>query len=183
MGEAAWECLCKCGNIRILRGSEISSGLYISCGCYRRELIGKRSVTHGMSCTPTYISWCSMKNRCLNPKYPSYPEYGGSGIKMCARWDLFENFLADLGVRPKGTTLDRIRNQEGYFPGNCKWSTLSEQCRNRKSTVFLKIGSETKCQSEWAENYGINPRCLQSRIASGKIKAERVKAPSPEHVC
>ena len=85
--------------------------------------------------SPTYNTWHGMKNRCDNPRQQAYKYYGGRGIKVCDRWFLsFENFLEDMGERPKGTTLDRIDNDENYEPGNCRWITQKEQLKNRRKS-------------------------------------------------
>jgi len=82
--------------------------------------------------SPTYISWCNMKQRCQNPHNIKYKYYGARGIKVCKRWQLFENFLADMGLRPRGNTLDRFPNNHGnYEPGNCRWATTEQQALNR----------------------------------------------------
>lgn len=86
---------------------------------------------------PTYSSWVSMKTRCLNnseANHAQYARYGGSGIGICERWMKFENFIADMGERPPGTSLDRIDNSRGYEPGNCRWATAATQTRNRSNT-------------------------------------------------
>lgn len=91
---------------------------------------------HGLAKTPTHNSWCSMKSRCNNPKSRQWKWYGGRGIKVCDRWAKFENFLADMGVRPEGTTLDRIDTNGNYEPGNCRWAThLVQQNNRRKRTI------------------------------------------------
>lgn len=107
--------------------------------------------THGMRGTPTHNSWRSMKHRCLNPKGRQYPDYGGRGITVCARWMKFENFLADMGERPgKEYSLDRIDNDGNYEPSNCRWATRSEQQKNKRPAkrrdackrghVFAEVG-------------------------------------------
>jgi DNA-binding XRE family transcriptional regulator len=82
--------------------------------------------------SPTHKSWCMMKSRCNNPNYNRYKDYGGRGIAYCKEWESFENFLRDMGERPKGTTLDRIDNNGNYELSNCKWSTPKEQMSNKR---------------------------------------------------
>lgn len=93
-------------------------------------------VKHGMRRTPTYNSWDNMTQRCKNPNRAEYGYYGGRGIEVCDRWALFENFLADMGERPSGLTLDRIDNDGNYEPGNCRWATKAEQMTNRRRSSY-----------------------------------------------
>jgi hypothetical protein len=131
-----WVCLCDCGNTTSKTGHELASGDSKSCGCLQRELAGNMNRSHGMARTPTYRSWQAMKERCYNEANTHYLAYGGKGITVCDRWlASFENFLADMGTRPKGMTLDRIKNEVGYTPGNCRWATAETQANNRSTNV------------------------------------------------
>ena len=131
-----FEFKCDCGNIKKINLYEVKSGKIKSCGC----ILGKNRKTHGHSIknyqSPTYISWCMMKQRCLNPNHPYYHNYGGRGITICERWLKFENFLEDISERPEGTTLDRIDGNKGYEPTNCRWATYYEQTHNRRKRNF-----------------------------------------------
>lgn len=94
--------------------------------------------THGHRAkrSGTYNSWAAMRQRCANDNRPDYEYYGGRGIKVCDDWELFENFLADMGERPAGTTLDRINVDGNYEPSNCRWSYLIERQRNKRNCIF-----------------------------------------------
>ena len=83
--------------------------------------------------TPTRVSWLSMRQRCTYPAHPYFHNYGGRGIKVCDRWRRYKNFLADMGKRPPGMTLDRIDVNGNYEAGNCRWATASEQRRNQRA--------------------------------------------------
>jgi hypothetical protein len=126
-----WMVRCDCG--KLLEIARNSFGRQVSCGCAPRRKTGR--TIHGMSGTPTHTSWLEMRRRCLNRNHVEFPNYGGRGIKIASRWGSFSNFLADMGKRPIGTSLDRIDNNGNYEHGNCKWSTPSEQASNRRPKV------------------------------------------------
>ena len=108
-----------------------------------------------------------MVYRCTNPSHKDYLSYGGRGISVCQRWLKFENFLEDMGARPKGFSLERINNNGNYCPSNCKWATRKEQQRNTRSNRILEHDGKRMCLAEWAEELGINHRTLRSRLQRG----------------
>ena len=131
-----WVCRCSCGSELRVYATNLKRGLTVSCGCQKYEPRKKPGhLRHGLTASPTYMSWCAMHQRCRNPKNATYRHYGGRGITVCERWATFTNFLADMGVRPHGTSLDRYPNRDGnYEPGNCRWATAKEQRSNRRDS-------------------------------------------------
>jgi CENP-B N-terminal DNA-binding domain len=134
-GIMRWICLCDCGCDTVVDGSSLRRGLSKSCGCLQRE--AAKRIVHGHSryrnTTKTYQTWSNMIQRCTNSKHNKYRFYGGRGIKVCRRWLKFENFLADMGPRPAGKTIDRYPDNDGdYRPDNCRWATWDEQVRNKR---------------------------------------------------
>lgn len=109
-----------------------------------------------------------MRNRCTNKKSPSFNNYGGRGIRICRRWQKFENFFADVGKAPTlKHTIDRINNNRGYYPGNVRWATPLEQGRNTRRSRFVIIAGLKKTLSEWEELSGTNAYVASRRIAVG----------------
>ena len=117
--------------------------------------------------SPTYRTWNAMTQRCNNPKHAKYWQYGAKGITVHPRWLDFQNFLADMGERPEGTTIDRIESAKGYEPGNCRWSTPIEQQNNLRSNVWLEFNGERKTVSQWARTVGMRPCLISWRIKRG----------------
>ena len=130
---------------------------------------GRFKPAHGMSRTPTHESWRSMKQRCNNPRSTAYRNYGGRGITVCERWNSFENFLADMGEQPDGMQIERIHNDLGYAPGNCRWATRKEQHRNKRSNRMITFKSETLPLAAWAERLNIRRDTLSRRLKKASI--------------
>jgi hypothetical protein len=128
-----WLCQCDCGEFKEARGDALKVGGVTSCGCFGRERHRIAVTRHGMTLSPTWISWKNMRRRCDYAKDKKFYAYGAKGIKVCSQWECFENFFADMGERPKGMTLDRINGRLGYFPANCRWATPMQQRHNRIS--------------------------------------------------
>lgn len=130
-----------------------------------------RSTKHGHATagviTPTYHSWSGMKARCLNPSNKRWADYGGRGIRVCERWMSFDNFLADMGEKLPGTSIDRIDMHGNYEPGNCRWTTPKRQARNRRDNRLMSLNGVTKTLADWAEELGIAPTTLQYRRERG----------------
>jgi hypothetical protein len=109
-----------------------------------------------------------MKRRCLNKKHWTYQNYGARGINVCTRWLKFIPFLEDMGIKPEGTTLDRIDGKKGYYKANCRWATSREQIINRSLTRWIKFRGKTKCLADWAIPLGIAASALAWRLDVAK---------------
>jgi hypothetical protein len=168
-----FECLCDCGNTATVRSDHLRLKKISGCGCAR--------TTHGEGGvrrrTPEYKTWCSMLERCRKPQHRGYKNYGGRGITVCDRWIRFENFLADMGRRPPGTSLDRIDNNAGYDKENCRWATLYEQQGNKRNCVKLIHDGRAMNISDWARLTGIEKHTLGNRLRSGWSVSEALTIP------
>lgn len=128
-----WLCQCDCGNQIIVNGAQLRRGHTRSCKCLHRETHSK----HGQHRTGAYNSWINMRQRCTNPNNPGYHWWGGRGITICERWQIFENFFADMGPKPPGYTIERINNDGNYEPSNCIWIPNSDQWKNTRQPHSL----------------------------------------------
>lgn len=173
-----WNCHCKCGNYTVIGSRHLKSGRTTSCGCFSIKCIKERSTTHGHARrhnkTPTYRTWANMLDRCRNHNNSDFFYYGGRGIKVCDRWkNSFENFLEDMGERPKRTSIDRIDNNGNYEPGNCRWATKKEQNNNQRSNINLTFNGKTQTTAQWADELGMNSGTVRYRVNKLGWSAEK----------
>jgi hypothetical protein len=143
-----WLFRCDCGREKIINLHNVLNQATRSCGCLRREMTGAKWRTHGARSADAspglqraYVSWAEMHTRCKNPNRAGWQNWGGRGIKVCRRWsgrDGFAHFVQDMGERPAGTTLDRIKVNLGYFPENCRWADAETQAQNRRNCYVLR---------------------------------------------
>ena len=159
-----WICRCDCGNYSVTTAHRLVSGTTKSCGCYRSEFTIMKNTIHGNAKRTersiTYSSWASMWNRCKHDK-----EYIRKGRKVCERWRNFRSFIDDMGERPSlNYTLDRIDNNKGYSPDNCRWATAKEQMNNMSRNTLFEYNGEMKTISELSDISGFNYSTLRGRL-------------------
>lgn len=172
-GKRYWHCLCDCGKEAAVQQGNLLSKRSKSCGCVSLQQTIERCTTHGMSKLPVYIAWAGMLSRCTNPNQPAFKRYGGRGIKVCKRWQKFENFIADMKLPPKGMTLDRIDNNGDYKPSNCRWATLEQQARNTAKNRWLTYKGRKQCLADWSKELGLASSTLYRRLAACGWSMER----------
>lgn len=166
-------CLCVCGDVRIVQTSALKRSVR-SCGCLRSEMTSNRRRTHGKSRTVEYEAWKNMRKRCYNPQATQYKDWGGRGIKVCVRWQVFEAFLEDVGPRPSPQhSIDRIDVDGDYCPENCRWATRREQANNMRHNRRLSAFGRTQTLSQWATEIGIPDYCVRLRIDRYNWSVER----------
>lgn len=170
-----WNCVCDCGGTSATLITKLRTGRTISCGCAKLEKFVDRNTRHGKARTPTFNIWAKMRRRCEAPADPAYPDYGGRGIKVCARWMVgesgmhpFECFLADMGEKPSPLhSTDRIDNDRGYEPGNCRWATAREQARNRRSNRMVFVRGVEMPVAQACELLGLDHNFVNARLQHG----------------
>lgn len=163
-----WLCVCDCGNKNVVVERTLLTGESRSCGCWRKEHPSR--FRHGQVGTRAYYAWRNMINRCSWRKSKSFGDYGGRGISVCKRWMDFSFFFKDMGQPSTGMTLERINNNRGYFPSNCKWATIIEQANNRRSNDRIIFNGKNKTITQWSDILGIKYSTLRSRIRHSKWK-------------
>lgn len=182
-GHARWKCVCDCGNEKVVSSDSLRSGRTISCGCYNTERFIKenRQVTHGLRKHKLYGVWRSMKERCVCETHYAYKDYGARGITVCKEWlndfKVFYDWAMNNGYK-EGLTIDRINNNSGYYPENCRWVTMEIQNKNKRNTInksILQKDKEGNVVNRWnssteaARALKINA-CSIVRCCKGKSK-------------
>jgi hypothetical protein len=168
-------CRCDCGREKQVLWADLQRGGTSSC-------LWCATVRHGgyrnQRASPEYATWCAMHSRCRRPRNASYARYGGRGIRVCERWNSFENFLADMGPRPSlAHQIDRVDNNGNYEPSNCKWSSISEQANNRCTNRNITVGGETLTVVQWAHRLGVSTRVIWWRLGAGWSEEQAVTEP------
>lgn len=165
--KAMWECKCECGNVICVDSHSLRCGNSKSCGCSRQHINRK----HGDSGDRArlYTIWANMNMRTSNPNNSCWKDYGGRGITICEEWkdyEAFKRWATENGYEPN-LTIDRIDNDKGYSPDNCRWITRKMQCYNRRSNHLLKYGDEEKTIQEWADQFNLKRNTLVHRLKLG----------------
>lgn len=164
---ALWECVCECGNSITVRGTNLRTGATKSCGCYSHERLVELHTTHGERDTRLYSIWVSMRQRCEKEYSPSYSDYGARGITVCKEWkesyETFRDWAVDNGYTDE-LTIDRIDNDKGYCPENCRWATAKQQARNRRSNRPITFNGETHLVTDWEDILGFSRGRIMQRI-------------------
>lgn len=163
--------VCDCGVEKIVDRRAMMAGRIRSCGCLNRELSSARFTTHGLSQTRFHNIWKGMKRRCEDPKSKGWPWYGGKGIRVCERWQDFNNFVADMyDTYQDGFFIDRIKEDQDYEDYNCRWVSPEEQFPRKLSTEQIQeIIEDPRSQPEIAEDYGVS-RSYISMLKSGRAR-------------
>jgi hypothetical protein len=178
-GQAFWVCLCDCGTQKNVTGGRLRRGDSMSCGCKKPEVSAAANTKHGNSArgelTAEYRTWSGIIDRCERPGNAQFDDYGGRGITVCERWRSdFANFLSDMGPRPSALyTIDRIDNERGYSPENCRWATRKEQCRNKRNNLLVVVDGERLVLSAASEKLGVRYTTAYARfVAAGRPSGE-----------
>lgn len=166
-----WKCRCDCGSMPVVSGNDLRRGHTESCGCLQKERTSlynrDNQINYGDGDTRLYTIWQGIKARTSNPNAYAYKNYGERGIMICGEWDnsfqKFKQWALERGYQ-KHLTIDRIDNNKGYSPDNCRWAERKSQSTNRRNNHYITYNGETKTLAEWARLLGIKRKTLSDRI-------------------
>lgn len=162
-----YNCLCDCGEVRRVLRQNLVSGRQMSCGCYAKDRKKERMLTHGMTNTPLYNVWNSMRNRCNNQNVDCYASYGGRGLTVCAEWQNDFQAFYDWAIKngwKQGLQIDRISNEDGYNPQNCRIVTQAENENNRRDNRIIEYKGKKYTVTQLANEFGFDRRLIYNRI-------------------
>ena len=174
-----WECQCDCGNKKLAQSGNMKAGFTQSCGCLHKERTSQSNSTKHLDRPAKeykeYRIWKGINERCNNPNHRAFLDYGARGILVCDRWKNGEGsktgfvcFIEDMGIRPTDNhSIERLNNDDGYNPHNCKWALQGEQSINKRNNKRYEFNGRFLLIGELAKEHGINPQTLKSRLGRG----------------
>lgn len=163
-----WECICDCGQKKVLLSANLRGGKTTSCGCLRKEWLKNQPAKRWYSKTREHRAWNHARKRVTNKTWWGYNRYGGRGITMCERWlNSFEAFFADMGPCPKGHELDRIDNDGNYEPSNCRWASRLQQMNHTSATRWVEHDGKRMSVADWAREKNMSYTMLIQRLNAG----------------
>jgi len=176
-----WNCQCVCGNSRVVQRSALVCGVQVSCGCFMRMRVKETHTTHGLHRHSAYGTWKAMIDRCYNPDSKDFKDYGGRGIQVCDEWRDLAGFVAGMGPKEKGQSIDRLDENGDYEPGNCRWTdALGQGEHKRNNAIITRLGSQRHIASVWREA-GIKESTFYNRLNAGMTPDEAASLPVRKH--
>lgn len=173
-----WKCVCECGNVSFATTHDLESGHTRSCGCLRSEVTTSKNTrnrsTKRSNDIHLYNVWAAMKQRCCNSNHARYKDYGGRGITLCNQWMDYEPFYewAMANGYRRGLDIDRINNDAGYSPDNCRFITRQQNCRNKRDNRYITLFGTTRVLQEWCDIFGLDSKVISHRISRGASQEE-----------
>ena len=166
-----WECLCSCGATTTVRGDKLRAGLAKNCkhGGWTQNRPARSHLAITVEYRSEYSSWLNMRVRCARPKCRMYPHYGGRGIRICPQWkNSFKNFLRDMGAKPTPKhTIERKDVNGDYEPKNCRWATMAEQAKNKRTSVYVTYHGRRMLLTELVAELGLRRSIVYARLKMG----------------
>jgi hypothetical protein len=176
-----WECVCDCGNTTFVNTFYLINSKIRSCGCLHKEQLIERNTTHNQRHTKLYETWKKMRDRCNRPNATQYKDYGGRGIKVCEEWDKSFQAFYDWSYAngyDDNLTIDRIDNNKGYSPDNCRWATYKEQMRNKRTNHIITYKNQPQCISKWCEELNLSYSAVTGRLRRGWSVEKALSTPT-----
>lgn len=175
-----WKCKCECGTINEVSETHLIHGKANSCGCLIKDVMRAKQTRHGEAHTRLYSIWANIKARTCNPNAPAWNDYGGRGITICDEWkysyEAFRDWALDNGYK-RDLSIDRVDNDKGYFPSNCRWTTTDVQARNKRNTIKITYNGRTLNAHDWSAITGIPEKIIKERYHEGWTEEQILLCP------